>query len=116
MRSCRGNCGRVFHERLITWRVGSDGKATSDTLYDDAVKASAVHGDSVARYYTYSIAALYYVRARGGLAALHALAARIGPDSGAKDPLAGLAGIPPAGAARDADWRSWLRTAGAVQP
>jgi len=115
--SCRGKCGPPpWTKRLITWRVGGDGKATSDTLYDDAVKASMTHADSVARYYTYSIAALYYVRARGGLAALHALATRIGPETGATDPLAGLPGIPPAGTAREADWRGWLRSAGTAQP
>jgi hypothetical protein len=113
---CRGDCGRSWKTRFVTWRVGSDGMLTSDTLYDDAVKTSVTHADSVARYYQYSIAALYYVRARGGLAALHALAARIGPDSSDTDPLADIVGIPPAGAQREADWRNWLRSAGAVDP
>jgi len=113
---CHGNCGRSWTRRLITWRVGSDGTPTSDTLYDDAVKASAAHRDSVDRYYEYSIAALYYIRARGGLTALHTLAARMGRDSSGADPLERIARIPPAGVQREADWRNWLRSAGTADP
>lgn len=110
---CRGVCGagRGWKTRLILRRVRDDGTASSDTLYDEAVMANIAHADTVTRYYNYSLAVLYYVRARGGVPALRTLAARLVSDSAGPDPLANIAGLPSSAAAREEDWRRWLRSA-----
>lgn len=115
---CRGNCGppHRWKTRLIRWHVRDDGTGESDTLYDDAISAASAHADTVTRYYIYSLAVLYYVRARGGVPALRTLATRIVSGSAGPDPLAGIAGLPASTAAREEDWRRWLRSASAALP
>lgn len=113
---CRGVCGapRTWNTRSITWTILADGAAHADTLYDSAV--SSVHSDSVARFYVYSLAILYYVKSRGGIQALHLLADRVRVPSHDPDILRGIPGIPAAGREREADWRSWLSTAATTIP
>jgi hypothetical protein len=113
---CRGVCGPPvpWHTRKITWTTFRDGAVHVDTLYDSA--ASSAHADSVDRFYVYSLAALYYVRSKGGIDALHLLADRVRTRSGKSDLLHGIRGIPKAGPGREADWRRWLKGASTIVP
>lgn len=112
---CRGVCGSLpWHARSITMSVFADRTSRTDTVYDAA--GAAIHADSLNRFYVYSLALLYYVRSRGGEAALHALAARMHADPAVHDPLARLPGVPALAPEREADWSGWLRRVGTVEP
>jgi hypothetical protein len=113
---CRGVCGAPvpWHTRKITWTALRDGSVRVDTVYDAA--ANSAHADSVARFYVYSLAVLYYVKSRGGIGALHLVADRVRTRSDRFDLLSGIPGIPAAGPEREADWRRWLTRVSKIAP
>ncbi len=109
---CMADCpvGAGLTTLRVVRRVAPDGRVRSDTTRIPGRPPAAPAVDAL--FYESSLAALEYLRERGGADAVRALAERLRDDP-AVAPLANLPGMPGDAAALERGWREWLAGSGA---